>query len=240
MNLRRTALPFALAIVFCGAASAQDAAGPASEAAQTASAVTPDNAGDSATPGDTTHGALTIRSKPTGALVIVDGFPVGSAPVKVDSLTAGKHRLQIAMEGYFTRSATVVVRGGRDQEATFELTAPATLAVVADRAEAAVSLNGQPVGHAPHVADMLRPGKYAVSIAVEGAATYDTTLVLAAGDVDTIRAVFEPVVAQAPAAPAKQEPSRNTEVGRRIASIAAAALFGVFALVVLLFDAVND
>ncbi|MBD3241546.1 MAG: PEGA domain-containing protein [Chitinivibrionales bacterium] len=221
-------------LVFSTVVPAQELeSGQSAPAAETdAPTATVDSANDST-------GALTIRSEPSGALVIVDGFPIGSTPVKVDSLPAGKHRLQIALDGYFTRSATVVVRAGRDQEATFELTAPASITVLADTPEAVVSLNGEQAGPTPHTADMLRPGEYRVTVAVEGAAPYDTTLALAAGGADTVRAVFaSPEPATAAAAPA--DGARSNRIGRKIAAITAAAFFGVFALVVLIVDAAND
>ncbi len=248
MSVRRSAFLFCLTVALCSSLSAQDveAEKAASDTVGADAPMAPDDVADPAdgdeAVADTTHGSLTIRSVPADALVIVDGFPIGSTPVRVDSLPAGEHRLQVAMDGYFTRSATVVVRGGRNQKATFELTAPSSLIILSDPADAVISLNGEQSGRTPHVADMLRPGTYAVRVAAEGFPAYDTTLALAAGSVDTVRAVFEPAVTAAPAesAPTEEQTPESSRTGRRVAAIAAAALFGVFALVVLLVDVTND
>jgi hypothetical protein len=184
-------------------------------------------------PVDTTVGSLTIRSEPTGALVIMDGFPVGETPIRVDSLTKGKHRLQITAKGYYTKSATVLVEGGVNREAVFTLVQPATLSVVANVPGASVEVDGTDAGVAPARVEELKPGKHEVRVAKTGHTPYSGTVTLASGAHDTLQVALE-AVAKVAAKPA--EPRRK----RRGRIILASTLFGVFALVILIAEIVGD
>jgi len=46
------------------------------------------------------RGRLTVRSRPPGARVTVDGKPIGETPVTVDPLPAGPHAVEVAKPGY--------------------------------------------------------------------------------------------------------------------------------------------
>jgi serine/threonine-protein kinase len=46
------------------------------------------------------RGRLTVRSRPPGARVTVDGKPIGKTPVTVDPVPAGPHAVEVTKEGY--------------------------------------------------------------------------------------------------------------------------------------------
>ena len=65
--------------------------------------------------------SLVIDSRPPGARVRVDGAEVGTTPVTVTSVAAGRHRLELQMPGYRPWSETLTVTAGRDRQVTATL-----------------------------------------------------------------------------------------------------------------------
>jgi hypothetical protein len=63
-------------------------------------------------------GRLAVRSTPDGAAVLVDGAPVGTAPLQVD-VSAGPHRVEAKLEGYETMTRWIDVV--ESQTATVEI-----------------------------------------------------------------------------------------------------------------------
>lgn len=185
---------------------------------------------------DSTVGGLTVRSAPSGAAVIVDGMPVGSTPIKVGGLKAGKHRLTIAQEGYFTKNVTVLIRGGREQEISLELLAPSSITVLADVTGVTAVVDGDTLSAVPGAKTGLKPGVHHVAVYHKGGAVADTTLQMQSGASDTLSFTLKP---SEPAA-VEEAPERATPVPARILTIAAVGLFTVFAVVVLIVDAATD
>ena len=60
-----------------------------------------------------TTGSAEVVSTPTGAVVSVDGIPVGQTPIKELKLAAGKRRLEVALAGYETWTSTLDVVAGQ-------------------------------------------------------------------------------------------------------------------------------
>ena len=50
-----------------------------------------------------------LRVQPIGADVILDGRPIGAAPLRVRNLTAGEHVIELAADGFFARRVVVVL-----------------------------------------------------------------------------------------------------------------------------------
>lgn len=57
-------------------------------------------------------GKLRVESDPSGAAVVIDGKPRGVTPLNVDDLTAGRHEVDVTMNGN-TQRETVEVKGGK-------------------------------------------------------------------------------------------------------------------------------
>jgi hypothetical protein len=68
-------------------------------------------------------GTLEVKSKPSGAAVIVDGRHAGNTPIVV-TLEAGRHQVRIELAGYVTVTSDEEVRANKDASAVFTL-APA-------------------------------------------------------------------------------------------------------------------
>ena len=60
-----------------------------------------------------TTGSAEVASTPTGAVVSVDGIPVGQTPIKELKLAAGKRRLEVALAGHETWTTTLDVVAGQ-------------------------------------------------------------------------------------------------------------------------------
>jgi hypothetical protein len=55
---------------------------------------------------------LVVESRPSGAVVTVDGARRGTTPLTVDALTPGKHTVLIERPGYRPWSTTIEVKAG--------------------------------------------------------------------------------------------------------------------------------
>ena len=67
-------------------------------------------------------GVLTLAVTPEGAAVVIDGTPVGTAPLAEPILLApGEHTLSITADGYQPTEQTLNVEAGSEAERTFEL-----------------------------------------------------------------------------------------------------------------------
>jgi hypothetical protein len=233
----QTATVVFLAVSACVAGDTA-AAGPASGSAKTVAAADTAAAGVSAV--DSTIGSLTIRSVPAGAAVVIDGMPVGETPVRIDSLPAGRHRLQLLMEKYLTKAANIVVNGGSDGEVSFTMLKPTALTVVGTPEGAAVRIDTLAAAALPCRREGLKPGAYRVSVSHPGHAALDTTVTLADGADDTLRVALAPPAAAAAADKEKPQPRAPRGSGRRIATIAAVAAFTVFSVILLAVDLASD
>ncbi|GMV41448.1 MAG: hypothetical protein AMXMBFR64_31640 [Myxococcales bacterium] len=91
---------------------------------------------------------LSVVANVAGAEVLVDGAPVGSAPVRV-MLRRGQHTIEGRMEGYRSRPMTVVLRGTQPHVATLELEPSSGFIVVAtDRGSLAshtITIDDRPI-----------------------------------------------------------------------------------------------
>jgi hypothetical protein len=66
-------------------------------------------------------GGLVINVTGSWAWVSIDGGPDQETPLRIQSLSAGTHRIRVSREGYFTISDTVVVRPGRIETKQYTL-----------------------------------------------------------------------------------------------------------------------
>lgn len=66
------------------------------------------------------RGAL-VQTDPIGAMVYLDGKPVGTSPCEVRSLTSGSHELKIIKEGYKTWKETITIEPGKRSDLNIEL-----------------------------------------------------------------------------------------------------------------------
>ncbi len=70
----------------------------------------------------TDRGSITVKSRPAGARVSIDGIDTGlQTPCTIERVSAGRHRIQIAKNGYVTAELTSDVRPGETTNASVNL-----------------------------------------------------------------------------------------------------------------------
>ena len=62
------------------------------------------------TPG---YGSVTISSDPWGATVYLDGEKMGTAPLTLTNISAGKHNLLVTMLGYLESNSTITISANK-------------------------------------------------------------------------------------------------------------------------------
>lgn len=110
---------------------------------------------------------LTVTSRPSGATVVIDRQPRGTAPLTL-AITSGSHTLSVRADDV-ERTLTVIVPGSAhvSQDFDFSRTPPkpdGRLSVASDPAGARVDIDGQPRGTAPIVIDGLTPTEHTVRV----------------------------------------------------------------------------
>jgi hypothetical protein len=66
-------------------------------------------------------GALVVDSRPAGASVFLDGKPVGTTPLSLNSVNAGSHAIRIERDGYRRWTSAVRVVAGEQNRVTASL-----------------------------------------------------------------------------------------------------------------------
>ena len=66
-------------------------------------------------------GTLIVESRPQGAAVVVDGRHVGTTPLRLSDVNAGKHAIRIEREGYRIWTAGADVSAGEQNRVTASL-----------------------------------------------------------------------------------------------------------------------
>lgn len=137
-----------------------------------------------------------------GATVTIDGQPVGtplgSLPVRVDSLPPGRHQVHASHEGYVDFEQWVEVQGGQTVRVTamLERAAPTTgsILVDVDVRGAPIFIDGQSTGMATNtVIDNVPVGTHTVEIRADGLPPYTTTVLVQQGQRAEVHATITPV-----------------------------------------------
>jgi hypothetical protein len=137
-----------------------------------------------------------------GATVAIDGQPVGaplgSLPVRVDSLPPGRHQVVATHDGFVDFQQWVDVQGGQTVRVTamLERAAPTTgsILVDADVRGAPIFLDGQSTGMATTtVIDNVPIGTHTIEIRAEGVPPYTQTILVQQGQRAEVHATITPV-----------------------------------------------
>ncbi len=96
---------------------------------------------------ESSAGVVAVTSVPAGARVRLDGAEVGVTPLKLKGIAAGKHGVEVALDGHARALRAVDTSGGARGavDVTF-VKGGATLVVTTGHAEARVYVNDVPVG----------------------------------------------------------------------------------------------
>lgn len=67
------------------------------------------------------YGGLSVASRPSGAQVILNGYPSGTTPFKTDKLETGLHRLRLDMPTYKLIDDSLTITAGKVEKREFSL-----------------------------------------------------------------------------------------------------------------------
>ena len=152
-------------------------------------------------------GRLLVRSTPAGALVAIDGKPVGRTPLTARDLSLAPHTVVVSKPGFTseTRRVSLAGRGAASSvTVTLEAERPARPAPAARTAAttgsvnvdsrprgAQVTIDGRAVGMTPLNAPGLTPGVHTVRVELAGHKPVATKVTVKAGETARIAVTLE-------------------------------------------------
>ena len=147
-------------------------------------------------------GSLYITSDPGGSSVFLDGLYEGVTPLRLNSLAAGTHTLQLDHTGYYDWKSPVTVPTGGTTTITGTLNPlPASnvgwIYISTSPGGAAVTIDGNPAGRTPANGALqlsnIPAGVHSVSIELGGYRSYLTTSTVTANTVSEVSIVLQPI-----------------------------------------------
>ena len=103
-------------------------------------------------------GAISIKSNPSDAMVLIDGKKIGNTPISSD-LIPGIHNVDVRMDGYNDWKESVDVMPDKEIELTAILQMKfGSINIMSNQSNAMVLLDGKEVGPAPKSISELLPG----------------------------------------------------------------------------------
>jgi TonB family protein len=145
--------------------------------------------------------ALQVETDPRSADVWVDGRRAGRAPVILNAVRRGAHRLKVSLEGYAPAELTLQVADGMGMVPLRFSLAPMTAALeVRTQDGVQVLLNGQPVGVTPLPQVRVSPGLHQVRLERRGYVTQVHARQARAGESLRVEAQMLPAPADSAAA----------------------------------------
>ncbi len=108
-----------------------------------------------------------IRTEPAGARILVDGDPVGEAPVETE-VRCGERKIEAVLEGYRTAAAQIAFHEDRTVELTLEEEAYGSLEVDVRPDDALVRLDGKPIGKGKVRVEQVAVGPHTLTVEHRG------------------------------------------------------------------------
>ncbi len=156
---------------------------------------------------ETEAGRLLVRSKPSGARVLVDGREAGVTPLTVRDLARGSHRLRLVYEGYAPVDRHVVVTARHPAQALTIALARTHAAAPSSRAAAGASagaltidsrpsnarayLDGRLVGKTPVQLPQVSAGSHLVRLEHDGYRRWSSSVSVVSGEKNRVTASLE-------------------------------------------------
>ena len=123
-------------------------------------------------------GLLTVRSRPSGALVLLDGEEVGSTPLNLEEVEGGKHTIQLIKRGYASVFRQIDTSDGSKGEVEARMPKRGVpLTVRAGNQEANLSIEGMRFGpQATYRFGPVERGRYELVITAPDKKTIEQTV----------------------------------------------------------------
>ena len=128
------------------------------------------------------RGTVNINSRPSGALIHIDGKEAGTTPQTITDLTAGMHMVEASMEGYEHWNENIKVIVGKEYTMTAALQEIAgTIDIKSEPSNATILVNGKETGSTPETIKDLKPGMYQVEVRMDGFENWSNSVEVASG-----------------------------------------------------------
>jgi hypothetical protein len=126
------------------------------------------------------QGQIEVQSAPPGAKVYLDDVPVGSAPMTVDEVATGTHRVRLVLADYaeWNQQVTVVTNNTAVVAGTMA-GLPGTIEVRSTPADASVFVDGQERGITPLLLSGVPQGEHEVKVTKQGFSDWQQQLMVA-------------------------------------------------------------
>ena len=114
-------------------------------------------------------GSLSIKSKPSIAVVLIDGKEAGTTPLIITEPSPGTHNVEVKMSGFEIWSKSVKIETGKESTLTAVLqlkASPVTINSVPS--DAMILINGKEIGKTPVNITDPDPGTYLVEVRMDG------------------------------------------------------------------------
>jgi hypothetical protein len=127
-------------------------------------------------------GSIRVITQPTGATILVNGEPVGQAPLTHEGLAEGEHIVEAQLDGYDPVEETIRIEAGQQRVASLRFTSrrPGRIVVDATVQNAVVLVDGEEKGPPPVVIEDATPGMHAIVVRARGYQDFRTTCHVAA------------------------------------------------------------
>jgi len=123
-------------------------------------------------------GSLIVKTRPSGAEIIVDKRSRGRSPLTLESLDPGRFKVRVELTGYEPAAKTVLIRTGRKSNLTLLLDKIVTtgrLKISSDPTGAEWYLDGAYVGLTPDILRDVEKGSHKISVNKSGYQKWTTT-----------------------------------------------------------------
>ena len=177
--------------------------------------------------------SLTIKSDPIGATVIFDSIVKGQTPIIIADIDTGMHQIEIRKKGFYLKKIKIHVDSSTQPELSYQLLQPGTLNLVSTPDSAKVFVDNSEIGLTPISKSALKPGPHSLRFIKDGFTTYESTVNVTSGSLDTVSVKL---VAKVNVATVVEAP-KNTRVNGKVTTIVVGALFAAFAVVLLISEA---
>ena len=127
-------------------------------------------------------GAVSIKTTPEGASVLVNGIRRGVTPLALTDVPKGRATISLSLDGYIPEERTITLDAGDSQEVDVEMQPrPGSLFLISNPDGARFYINGNVRGKGPVTIDEIRPGKYTIRAELEGYGAVEREVVIAPG-----------------------------------------------------------
>ncbi|MBC8552844.1 MAG: PEGA domain-containing protein, partial [Candidatus Brocadiales bacterium] len=97
-------------------------------------------------------GSVSVDSKPSNAIVCVNGKKIGNTPATITELAAGKYQLEVTMDCYETWSDSISINPGKESTITAELQPKAgSVSINSNPSNAIILIDNKEVGTTPKI-----------------------------------------------------------------------------------------